>query len=190
MTLGPSISVLSTLLLAVASGIWAPVSAQQNWSLDLYPSPTVSPTRGLDIAAEEEPLWGLRVLHGAPEAWRLGFEINHVTRSSNTASAELTTVVTANARRDVTWSERWSAHAAFGLGIARTADENLDLDPVLTNPAARLNAEAHFALTTGVSAFAAYSGLYTLGRDDARDQRGLTPDITSSTLNVGIGFSF
>ncbi len=184
---------ISTLLLAVASGTWAPVSAQQNWSLDLYAVPGDPSAEVPDLStgqAGSGPPWGLRVLHGPPEAWQLGVEVNQVTRPLNTPSTSQTTVVTANAQRDVTWSARWSAHAALGLGIVRTADENLDTNPVLTNPAARLNAEAHFALTTGVSAFAAYSGLYTMGRDENEDRWGLTPEIMSSTLNVGIGFSF
>lgn len=161
-------------------------AADDMWMLELYDEGGLDPL-GLHPADTTSAPSGLRGLYGDPEGWRFGLEISRGAVSTERpvgAPQEMTTL-TANADRTVEFSDRWSTHAALGLGVAAGGSETTAGGPV-----ARLQADTTLDVLPGISAFASYSAIYAMSPDLAEGEKGTGPGAVTTSLNVGIGFSF
>lgn len=156
---------------------------------------------------EMPPYWGVRVMRDTGDNWSFGLEFTHAKVYADYATREDLgfekleftdglNILTANAERTLFESGRWTGRGGLGLGVAVPHVEAISPDGVetsgyqLTGPAARWYLGADYALTDSWSAFAEYSGTYSINSADLDGGGKIDTDILTNALNVGIGFSF
>ncbi len=158
---------------------------------------------------ELPPYWGLRAMRErhVDSDWSFGLEFsrNDVTADSQTLAdsgfdelvvGDALTIVTANAQRRVILNQNWSAHAGLGLGVSLPSLDVTTPDGTETSgrqfggPAARWYLGARYALGDGWSAFAEYSGTYSMNSADLEGGGALDADIVTNAVNLGLGLSF
>lgn len=180
-------SVLKWLIVPLAvMGSAVVAMADEMWMLEVYGEGVLEPI-GIHAAGTTSAPSGLRGLYGDPDGWRFGLEISRgsVSTERPVGVAQDMTTLTANADRTVELSDRWSTHAALGLGVAAGSPETNAGGPV-----ARLQADTTLDVLPGISAFASYSAIYAMSPDLGEGETGAGPGAVTTSLNVGIGFSF
>ena len=159
--------------------------------------------RSLDLP----PYWGVRTMRDTGGPWSFGLELSHGRLEADDATlagsgfeslgfSDGLNILTANAQRTFFESGRWTGRGGLGLGVAvprvdvTTPSGGATSEYQLTGPAARWYLGADYAITDRWSAFAEYSGTYSINSVDLGGGGSLETDILTNALNVGIGFSF